>query len=333
MLYRPDRDPFPNHFVTLLPSLLTRHDWPHTTKVVPLVHAMTHRFTTDAMFQNVVVVDPSFEFRPVITPCPGCARHKRGETDLSVEVAAFTMTAEIDLHKHLKGDSTFIGPMVEALRKAKNPHRPNLMGITKSFGARLTICAKPGQEIRSLAEYAARWRGWRGELEAALNPLIEEFGHIDNKTKDPNRAWRCTKVLLEDGRNTFDRETIVLSEDLCDFSSIPRIEPHPLETVNRQLATLRAKMARDNAVARGVDAVAKAREKISGLHAIEGQGGDTTLFVAAGHLAYWLPDDEETALELLTEWNVTNASPPFETRRLEYKIRQAYLTKGGRDGQ
>ncbi len=67
----------------------------------------------------------------------------------------------------------------------------------------------------------------------------------------------------------------------------------------------------------------RARRYIVGIHSLSGSGGHLSALNAACALVKGFDLSEETALELLTEWNATNALPPWPMADLRHKIREA----------
>lgn len=67
----------------------------------------------------------------------------------------------------------------------------------------------------------------------------------------------------------------------------------------------------------------RARNYIATIHSISGSGGHTSALAAATALVrgYDLPED--SAMELLSEWNQTNALPPWGDADLRHKLREA----------
>ena len=80
-----------------------------------------------------------------------------------------------------------------------------------------------------------------------------------------------------------------------------------------------------HAVGKGgsAEAVARARSYIGRIMAISGQGGHNATFRSACKLRdFGL--DEETAFQLLSEWNETNAKPRWTAKELRHKIQDAF---------
>ncbi len=67
----------------------------------------------------------------------------------------------------------------------------------------------------------------------------------------------------------------------------------------------------------------RARRYIAGIHSISGSGGHVSALNAASALVKGFDLSAENALELLTEWNATNALPPWPLADLRHKIRDA----------
>lgn len=71
----------------------------------------------------------------------------------------------------------------------------------------------------------------------------------------------------------------------------------------------------------------RARKYVARMHSIAGSGGDLNLFRVACVLIqkFGLPFD--IALEELRRWNSTNAQPPWDDKRLRYKLNEALRLK------
>lgn len=71
----------------------------------------------------------------------------------------------------------------------------------------------------------------------------------------------------------------------------------------------------------------RARKYVERMFSVSGQGGDRNLFRVACVLIqkFGLPFD--TALEELRRWNQTNAEPPWNDKRLQYKLNEAMRLK------
>ncbi len=71
-----------------------------------------------------------------------------------------------------------------------------------------------------------------------------------------------------------------------------------------------------------------ARNYIAPIRSISGSGGHTSLLAAATALVMGYDLPEDSAMELLSEWNQTNAIPPWSDAELRHKLREA--AKSGR---
>jgi len=69
--------------------------------------------------------------------------------------------------------------------------------------------------------------------------------------------------------------------------------------------------------------VRKAVAYISRIEAVAGEGGHNATFRAACKLRDAGLSPEE-AFSVLSDWNETNASPPWSAKELEHKIRSAF---------
>ena len=74
--------------------------------------------------------------------------------------------------------------------------------------------------------------------------------------------------------------------------------------------------------------VRRARLYVDRIFSVSGQGGDMQLFRAACSLVQKFQLPEHIALDLLRQWNRTNAEPPWADARLIYKIKEAVRLKG-----
>jgi hypothetical protein len=77
--------------------------------------------------------------------------------------------------------------------------------------------------------------------------------------------------------------------------------------------------------------IRKAVSYIARIHAVAGEGGHNATFRAACKLR----DTglaEADALAILSEWNETNACPPWSARELIHKVRSAYAIRGNAEG-
>ncbi len=67
----------------------------------------------------------------------------------------------------------------------------------------------------------------------------------------------------------------------------------------------------------------RASKYIATIYSISGNGGHASAFTAAKALAVGFNLPEETCMELLREWNQTNAIPPWTEDQLRHKVREA----------
>jgi hypothetical protein len=89
-----------------------------------------------------------------------------------------------------------------------------------------------------------------------------------------------------------------------------------------------------------MDVSERARLYVSRIHSISEAGGDAALLKAARAVVCGLDIPAEEALRILTDWNATNASPPWPEAAIRQKIASAqrwgshrgYLLEGERSG-
>lgn len=290
--------------------------WNHVGGVVAatLLDVETTRFETDAHWSPYAFLDDRGHgaVRLLKGACDEatCPRHIRGQTDfdIGIRVAFGAIVIEIDLHKEVKAlghrRETFyeLATALLFVIATLGLPRPAILSSSKSGGLHAVFVLR--DPIIDPDLFERTMEGLREAIRAALDPLIERLGKVDDRPKDCTRLWGAPLRRAKDGTPTYDRPVeIVVGAQPVDAALLPVLPP-PERPAADPLTLLRARANLDRP---GVgDVRSRARSYIATIEAISGAHGDDVTYDAALALVHGFLLDPETALDILSDWNLTN---------------------------
>jgi hypothetical protein len=295
-------DPFRDHYVSVFRHTKVPHQREGEARIMPIRRALLDRHTTDAML--CAAVDPDVDRRLITTPCyDGCPVHREGESDLGVDAYYFGMVSELDARvKDGRPHPEVFAELYAAILEVQDEvFYPSIVYATKSWAVRLVHLFE--EPIRGMETYARKWQGLRDLLERHLQPRVQALAYVDRVTADPVRLWRCPRVRLDDGRDTYDRPVLVLNPELVSAADFPEVaRPVWTEEDRREAVLRRVRWQIDGTAGRkrkyALGALRGESQRLSGL----ADGRRTGLFHAAIRLGTFvgagLLDVEEVTDEL-----------------------------------